>query len=53
MANDLIILLIGQAPPGYENLQYVTATIIGLFAIKFILEMFIHVFNLILRFNRK
>lgn len=47
MALELIRLLIGQAPLEYQNLEYVTATIVGIFTLKFIYEMFNLVFNLV------
>ncbi len=47
MAIELIQLLVGQVPTDYEHLEYIASLIIALFTIKFIYEMFIHVFNLI------
>jgi divalent metal cation (Fe/Co/Zn/Cd) transporter len=47
MTQELVILLIGQAPPGYEILQYVAGLIIAIFTLKVIYEMFYFVINLV------
>lgn len=47
MALDLINLLVGTVPQGYEVLSYVMSMVISLYTIKIIYEMFYFVLNLI------
>lgn len=49
MTLDLVRILIGEVPAGYEKLEYTAALIIALFTLKIIYEMFYFVFNLINR----
>lgn len=47
MSLDLIRLLVGDVPPGYEPLEYMGALMIALIVIKVIIEMFYFVFSLL------
>lgn len=51
MTIDLVRLIIGEVPEQYIILEYTASLIIALFTIKFILEMFIHVLNIINKYK--
>ena len=47
MTLELIRLLVGEVPVGYEPLEYMGCLIIALIVIKVIIEMFYFVFSLL------